>query len=274
MITFNDILRKEGVDPKLVRLVRHQDAGRQTSAMTLYKAWKMDPGRLERYQEIQRRRVFEPGQILASFVVTPHPHNTALFCGLYSVDAVSAAPTGTTDPVFGHDVSGMYQYTLTPDARLATYVGRLHIDWGAGTRSWKQLAKKQDKPVLEIRDEQEDPFPGFDALRVNVEEFDRIPPGWVEVLKTIKGVYLLVDRETGKQYVGSAKGAESIWQRWNQYAHDGHGGNREMRKIGKRPYQMSVLQAMPVITPDQSIEDVESQWKQKLLTRTFGLNAN
>lgn len=262
-ITFNDILHKAGVDPVHVRLVRHQDNRRDC-----FELWKA--GLLDAYQEIQHRPVFNGSRFVSSFVATPRG---TVFVGLYSIDGVATIPAGTTDPISG-DVSGMNRYSLTQLADLEEYVGRLYIDWGLSTRTWCQRAHKQDKPVTEIRNQEDDPFPGFDAFRINIEDFNRLPASWVEVLRTIKGVYLLVDRETGKQYVGSAKGTESIWGRWAQYSRDGHGGNREMRKLGHRPYQMTVLQAMPMVTLDEGVEAVESQWKQKLLTRIFGLNAN
>lgn len=267
-ITFNDVLQKAGIDPKGVKLARHQKSGQPSG---IYEAWRADPSTLESYQRLQAKPVFRGATHVASFVVTPG--GDTLFTGLYTVGEVTTAPDGTLDPIFGNDNSGCLHYDLTPDPRLDEFAGRLRIDWGKGYVGWHHWAKN-DKPVLEIRDEPAPPFPGFDALRVDVENFDRMPAGWVQVLRTIKGVYLLVDRETGKQYVGSAKGADSIWGRWAQYAHDGHGGNREMRKLGHRPYQMTVLQAMPMVTLDESVESSESLWKQKLLTRTFGLNAN
>jgi hypothetical protein len=66
VLTFNDILHTEGIDPRRVRLVRHGDT--RARAPSLYEVWRSDPKRLERYQEIQSREVFEIGEILASFV--------------------------------------------------------------------------------------------------------------------------------------------------------------------------------------------------------------
>ena len=59
------------------------------------------------------------------------------------------------------------------------------------------------------------------------------------------------------------------------YATDGHGGNeglKEVSKEGRRSYQVSVLEVVDVNTPNETIEQVESYWKSKLLTREFGLN--
>jgi hypothetical protein len=218
--------------------------------------------------------VFEPGQSVASFVVTPHPENATLFIGLYSVDDVGTAPDGSVDPVFGNDVSGTFQYMLSRDDRLSTYVGKLRIAWGAGARSWRQLAVNQDKRVTEIRGETEPAFPGFASFECDIEEVERLPGSWMDTLRNVKGVYLLVDRESGKQYVGSALGQDSLWGRWREYARSGHGGDRELRKLGRRPYRVTILQAVPMISPDDDVLATESVWKEKLMTRTFGLNAN
>ncbi len=97
MLTFNDLLDLEGFDPHRVRLVRHGD--RRARTPSLYEVWRADPRRLERYQEVQSREVFEIGEILASFVVTPNPRRETLFIGLYSVKAVGRARDGSRDPL-------------------------------------------------------------------------------------------------------------------------------------------------------------------------------
>lgn len=59
------------------------------------------------------------------------------------------------------------------------------------------------------------------------------------------------------------------------YATDGHGGNlalKEASKMGRRTYQVSVLEVVDENTPDETIEQTESYWKSKLLSREFGLN--
>ena len=70
--------------------------------------------------------------------------------------------------------------------------------------------------------------------------------------RSVKGVYLLVDIATGQQYVGSAKGADSLLGRWMDYATDGHGGNlalKEASKKGRRTYQVSVLEVVDETPP-------------------------
>jgi hypothetical protein len=104
-----------------------------------------------------------------------------------------------------------------------------------------------------------------------------LPNGWQQVLRSVKGVYLLVDTESGQQYVGSAKGTDSLLGRWMSYTDGGDGGDVGLRaaaRTGRRNYQVSVLEVVDENTPDDSIEAIESYWKNKLLTRRFGLNRN
>lgn len=97
------------------------------------------------------------------------------------------------------------------------------------------------------------------------------------MLRSVKGVYLLVDVESGQQYVGSAKGADSLLGRWMQYVDGGDGGDvalEDAARGGPRNYRVSVLEVIDENIPDDTIEQIESYWKSKLLSREFGLNRN
>ena len=50
MLTFNDLLCLEGVDPGQVRLVRHQD--NRLKAARLYEAWRNDRSTFERLWDV------------------------------------------------------------------------------------------------------------------------------------------------------------------------------------------------------------------------------
>ncbi len=269
MLTFNDVLRAEGIDPTIVRLLRHQDARLPRGA--IYAAWLRHDGTFESYQSVQGRARFGVGDFLASFVVTPD--TATLFVGLYSVRAAGVCPEGQLDPLLGTDVSGLHLYELEHDERLRSYESRLRIEWGLGTRAWTQQARTNEKRVIEIRDDYR-PWPGFEKFVWETDNLESLYPNWIETLSTVKGVYLLIDKESGKQYVGSATGAESLYGRLMSYARGGDGGNVELRRLGHRNYQVSLLEAVPMPTADERIIDMESNWKQKLLSRSFGLNAN
>jgi hypothetical protein len=60
-------------------------------------------------------------------------------------------------------------------------------------RSWVQRAESQAKPVIEIAEQHESRFPGFREFVRLVDEVPTLPNGWQQVLRSVKGVYLLVD---------------------------------------------------------------------------------
>lgn len=267
MISFNTVLLSENVDPGKVILVRHQDA-RALKERAPHTLWRTDPKALELYQRIQGKDRFPIGSILASFIVTPA--GETLFIGLYKVKAKGVTPPKLIDPVSGKATTGKFFYDIQRDDRLGEYRGKLVVDWGKGYLAWTQRASKQDKPVLEIRRAVVDPaFPGFTNFRHDVATIETIPEAWKEVLRAVKGVYVLACQETGDLYIGSAKGGESLWGRFVEYAANGHGGNVELKKRGPMPYQVSVLE---IANSGEGIERLEEAWKQKLLTRQFGLN--
>jgi GIY-YIG catalytic domain len=270
MLTFNAVLRYEEIDPKTVQLVRHQD-NRSAVQCTPYNLWRLGGGGLELYQRLQKKRVFNIGGLLASFVATPS--EDTLFVGLYRVGSVGIAPNGTIDPVLQQERGGHHLYDVQPDSRLSDYIGHLVIDWGKGFRAWVQRAHLRDKQIVEIRkDVKEQPFPGFTDFCWDIEQIKAVPLAWQEVLRHVQGVYLLTCKDTGKQYVGSAKGEESLWGRFCDYEKTGHGGNIEMKRLATRNFQVTVLEV--VNSDTQQIELIEEAWKKKLMTRKFGLNKN
>lgn len=267
MINFNAILEHEDINPEGVQLVRHKDA-RAAKGRSPYALWRSDPASLDLYQSIQSKARFVVGAHIATFVVSPA--GETLFVGLYAVRGIGKVPDGVVDPLSGDDVSGLNLYDLVLDDRLADYRGLLVVDWGKGFLAWVQKAGKNAKRVLEIKQKVANPrFPGFTDFRHDVDTIETIPETWKEVLSSVKGVYVLVCKETGKIYVGSAKGDESLWGRFAQYAANGHGGNVELKARGPKPYQVAVLE---VANTGYGIERLEEAWKRKLLSRELGLN--
>lgn len=272
MLGFNTMLRDEGIDPADVKLARHQStAGKDWP--TPYELWLAGDGRLELYQKIQRTDRFSDTDFVASFVATPL--NETLFVGLFRNCGVGTAKAGLRDPRSGRSVRGLFLYDLKEIDRLAEYRGRLVVDWGAGYRSWVQKAGRQDKPVLEIRRFVGEPkFPGFLEFRARLSTLASVPTSWRVVLESVGGVYLLVCSETGKQYVGSAHGRDGFWGRWQSYVSSGHGGNKGMKELSDRDYQVCVLEVASSSASVEQILGMENRWKDTLLSREFGLNRN
>lgn len=130
-----------------------------------------------------------------------------------------------------------------------------------------------------------DDFKGFDKINIKYQILKAIIDGniisWKVALSNVKGIYLIVDTNTGKQYVGSAYGNDCLWQRWSSYAATGHGGNVMLKvlleKHGeeyKYNFKYSVLEICNMSIGDEYIIGRETYWKEMLLTREFGLNDN
>ena len=128
-------------------------------------------------------------------------------------------------------------------------------------------------------------FLGFDQVNVDFKTLKHIIsdniPSWKSALSKVKGVYLIVDTLSGKQYVGSAYGDECIWQRWCSYIEKGHGGNIQFRQLlkihgdnYKYNFKYSILEVCNINLGNEYIISRENYWKEVLLTRKFGLNKN
>jgi len=105
---------------------------------------------------------------------------------------------------------------------------------------------------------------------------------WKVSLAAVKGVYLIVDTNNGKTYVGSAYGEAGIWSRLHCYVDTGHGWNDELVKtIGEKGidyalnnFKFSILEIFTFNTSDDVILNRESHWKNVMLSRQFGYNRN
>jgi len=270
MIGFNYLLQNAGIDLDRARLVRHQD-NRAPAGRSPYGLWVAADGRFEMYQRIQGKERFKGADWIVSFVATPL--DETLFTGIYHVDGVGTVPSGTLDPLGGHDVTGLFLYELEPADALQEYAGRIVIDWGPAFRAWVQRANKQDKAILEIRRTAiEPPFPGFISFSWQVRDLSSVPPSWRGALSAVGGVYLLVCCSTGRQYIGSASGVGGLWARWEDYFRTGHGGNEGMKLAPGTDYQVTILEVASSSLNRDEIIQMEERWKDKLLTRKFGLN--
>jgi hypothetical protein len=87
-------------------------------------------------------------------------------------------------------------------------------------------------------------------------------------------VYLLTCPKTKEQYVGSATGANGFWDRWQQYAETGHGGNAGLNSRDPSDYQVSILEVAGSSSIFEDIIAMEQRWKARLRSREMGLNRN
>ena len=164
-LRFNMLLAASAIDPGQVRLLRHET---DRHGLTPYALWRGDPARFDDYQRVQARHrgAWFRSPFWASFVASPD--GRTLFVGLHAVELVGPVPLDWEDPISGRSgvsVAGYELYRTEPVQDFMPYAGRLAVDWGGGTRSWAQLASRQDKPIVELAREFIEPdYPGHAAL--------------------------------------------------------------------------------------------------------------
>lgn len=204
-------------------------------------------------------------------------HDETLFVGLYRANYRGLLKEDTPMPhMEGIDKAGSCDvYDLELEGGLSELIGRLIVAWGPGGRAWIQRADRQDKDITELRKEFKEPeFPGFLNFMEPLSKLEKLPKGWIIALSCTKGIYLLTCPKTKEQYVGSATGAQGFYQRWQEYAHTGHGGDVALKSREPSDYQVSILEVAGTACTDEDIGEMENRWKLKLRSREMGLNRN
>lgn len=278
-LTFNMLLRDGDLDPRDVRLMRHQHVA--NDGLTPFALWRDSRDEFERYQSAQRadRRAHFASRYWAGFVV-PSDGST-MFAGLYEISGSRPVPADWVDPLIRQTATQMgRELDIYEFRRLAEFDyldGCLKVDWGRGARSWAQRADSTsgNKPIVELTQNFREPdFPGFSRFIGNLGNLPSLPASWIAVLSATHGVYLLTCPRTREQYVGSAYGAEGFWGRWQAYVATGHGGNVGLISRAPSDYQVSILEVMGSAATANEIISTEQLWKAKLQSRDMGLNRN
>lgn len=170
-------------------------------------------------------------------------------------------------------------FNLTETEHLAGFRDRLVIGWPA-PRAWRVNGQTAAKyPIKEIADANPEPFPGFDSLALDRTQLlsvmrEKKYASWRTALSSVVGIYLITDTRDGRQYVGKADGEETLRQRWEAYASNGHGGNIELKGLDPATFRYSTLIVFDPATPTREINAAESHFKHALDTRKHGLNRN
>ncbi|THJ68584.1 GIY-YIG nuclease family protein [Arthrobacter echini] len=170
-------------------------------------------------------------------------------------------------------------FDLVESEHLADLRNRLVVRWRSPRAWWMRATTAASYPVVGIADAEPVPFPGFDRLVLDYVQLQAVMrenryASWRTALASVIGIYLITDTRDGRHYVGKADGAESIRQRWNAYAANGHGGNVELRGLDPKNFRFSLLRVLDPSTPTQAIDATESHFKVALDTRRHGLNRN
>ena len=224
-------------------------------------------GNFKNWQENQSQKNFGRKYILSLIYWNK---DEWLFAGIYESVSVS-------------EENSKYKYETCLLNVANEFIGKLIINFKKDFRaSYLRLEKYiENMNVLEIKRESiKIDFPGYDKVNVSWNELSNLIKidSWKTALENQKGVYLITDINSGKMYVGSAYGENMILGRWENYIANGHGGNKELKKIEfeyiKKNFRYSILEIFKSTIDDEIIMARESWWKETLLTRKFGYNDN
>ncbi|MCZ7601022.1 MAG: GIY-YIG nuclease family protein [Gammaproteobacteria bacterium] len=155
--------------------------------------------------------------------------------------------------------------------------GRLVIDFPPPERSWFRWVDRGTFPVNAILEESAfaAPPPDWRDIDLTFAELATLPGSWRARLAEWRGIYLIFDESDRRTYVGAAYGRDNILGRWQAYARDGHGGNRDLRGRDPRDFRFSILERLAPDLPPEEVIARENSWKLRLHSRQpFGLNAN
>lgn len=243
-----------------------------------------ETNKFEEDQSYQTKRNFQRPYIIS---LVYYDKDIWMYAGVFQVNAMKK--------LMNTEGKEYFHYDLTRTTIQEDLIGKLFIYYKKNFRaSYPNLdmIPKNGDPlfemgIYELRSSVHtiEDFPGFDKVNVSYQILKYIVDhnirSWKNALSKAKGIYLIVDTHTGKQYVGSAYGDEAIWQRWLAYVYTGHGGNLELRKlIGEKGHEYthnfkySILEISNLNTSDIYIFERETYWKEVLQTRRFGLNSN
>lgn len=234
-------------------------------------------GEFQEWQDTQTRKNFTRKNIVTLIALPEKNH--WLFVGVYEVISCSDSKKEVN----------CFRYKTREIQVFNEYSGRVVLKYEKIFRqSYPYLETViNDLKLAEIKPEKltVSAFPGFNDVLISHRVLKSIVrmgvESWKSILSNVKGVYAIIDRSNGKTYVGSATGEDMLWQRWTQYAQDGHGGNNMLKQLMKdngpnyvMNYQYTILEIADSHTSDKDILKRESFWKNVLCSRKFGYNEN
>ncbi len=265
MITIQELLFNRGLTSKdKIKLVRHKD-----QRFDLYDMYLNDRKSFLEYQSSQSKDVFKDTDYIVVFI--GEEGILSRFIGVFKVNSVTK------------EEGQEYKYDLSEVKGFEDLKERVIIKW-KNPRAWYQGIKNEMEVVQIHPGLHYKQFKDYTDFILSFKELEEIYqneyPDWKKMLSAANCIYLIYDKKSKMQYIGSTYGAEGIWGRWKGYAKNGHGGNKKLKELlvknkdYKNNFEYTILMLLPkTITKEEAIKK-ESLFKRKLGTRTHGLNSN
>jgi GIY-YIG catalytic domain len=297
MIELSQLLMESGLDPKTVAVMLHtpKDVPKKPSLRRMLPSMVREQTPMfEAYQSSHSapatatllKRAF-----VASFVAMED--STLLLAGVYKIvrayDRQTAdlradphlmslyATYGTYGEIMDGNTATLPWFDLELTDHLREYCGRLRIKADHLTPTYVRLGETFKSRVIAI--EREDALaahaPDWDEFVVTAEQIKTLPQSWANRLKEWRGVYLITDEgDKGARYVGSAYGEENLLGRWRAHVKREKGVTAELGKRDPSGFRFSILELVAKSDDKNRVTALENNWKNRLHTRTWGLNRN
>lgn len=285
--TIQELLKGRNPDfdsSRKIKFVRHQDNRKPEDRLILGQKYEGSLLQLYRnrndmfldYQREQKHRNFDKVDYIVAFI--GESNMEARFVGVYKNNGIEKE---LPDECCLYDFQEISGFEVLKE--------RIIIDWGASALGWHQWMNENIKPVVRIdrgfTDGKIPVFTSYNDVLLDYETlnliFEKEDTEWKAKLEACNCIYLILDKLTGKQYVGVTYNKLGIWGRWANYAKDGHGNDKDLEQLiknnpnyGKENFQWCILETLPLNVLQDFAIDRESLYKEKFGTRKFGYNNN
>lgn len=274
----------DSADKKRVRLIRHKDSRKikvidgKNYSNSLYDLYLNEHDVFLSYQSEQIKKRFKNVDYIVAFI--GEESFSSRFVGVFK-------NCGIIKEIEDYKEEKQAKYDFQELQGFDMLKERVIIDW-KNPVSWLQNYNNE-MPVIRIdRGLQENNIPlftQFEDVLLDYGQLSRIinteNAEWKSKLESCNCIYLILDKHTGKQYVGSTYNTKGIWGRWKEYAEHGHGGDKDLKPLiendasyAKKYFQWCILETLPLKILKEHAIDRESLYKRKFGTRVFGYNNN
>lgn len=281
---------------KAIQLIRHADARVKkasqndgttdltiygnpvpTGVGSLYDLYLYYRDLFDKYQSEQKKGAFDGTKYWVVFL--GENGTSARLLGIYEIMGHTPSPHKPDEEIL--DLREVPEFKFLEE--------KVIIDWGKSTVSWHQYYNNE-KEVIRIEEglTKPDGTPVFKSYLDTILDYDQLQKvlndyEWIQRLKDVNCIYLVVDKSNGMKYVGSTYNRNGIYGRWVDYAKNGHGNDVELERVvtvdpnhHERYFQWSILEVLPIYITDIEAIEKEGVWKRKLLSlkTQHGYNLN